>query len=240
MTKVHVLQPEDLYASAAAHVAARAEDSIRASGRFAIALTGGESPGRLYHTLAAQYRERTDWSRWHVFWGDERCVPPEDTASNYRLARETLLSHVPIPEENIHRIHGEEDPHGAAASYEREIRSVFGEAPPAFDLILLGMGADGHVASLFPGSRALQERERLVVANFAPEMKTWRVTFTFPLLNQAKEVLFLVVSPEKRDALHAALKPGIAPVPAAYVRPMSGEVHWYVTPDLGLDEAVAA
>jgi 6-phosphogluconolactonase len=239
MRKVHVLPNEEMYAAAAEHVAARSAERVRETGRFTIALTGGETPGPLYRKLAEDYRDSVDWSRWQVFWSDERCVPPDDKASNFRLAWETLLAHVPIPEENIHRMRGEGDPHGAAASYEREVREAFGADAQMFDIMLLGMGADGHVASLFPGSRAVQESERLVVANFAPELRAWRITFTFPLLNQAREVVFLVASPEKRDALNAALGPDAFDAPAARVRP-AGDIHWYVTPEVGLDEALAA
>ena len=165
---------------AAAFIAGLAVESIAARGRFTIALSGGSTPRPIYARLAAaDHAERIDWGKVHVFFSDERCVPPDDAASNYRMAREALLDHVPLPPANIHRMRGEEDPALAALAYEQDLQGLFRtSAAPAFDLICLGMGDDGHTASLFPGTAALRERERWVVAQYVAVARAWRVTFT--------------------------------------------------------------
>ena len=155
-------------------------------GRFLVALSGGSTPRALHQALVAHYRDLIPWERVQVFWSDERCVPPDDKESNYRMARETLLELVPLPATNIHRMPGERtDYDAAAADYEAEIRQVFGLPPdvlPRFDLILLGMGPDGHTASLFPGTPALHETGKLAAANWVPQQNMERLTFTYPLL----------------------------------------------------------
>jgi 6-phosphogluconolactonase len=178
------------------------------------------------------------WSHTHVFWGDERCVPPDHADSNYRMAREAMLSHVPIPAGQIHRVRGEDrDPAAAAAAYEREMRGSFGVERdlPRFDLVLLGLGPDGHTASLFPSTAALAERERLVVANWVEKFNAWRITMTYPVLNASRVVLFIVSGPEKGEAIRDVLQPGAgAPVlPAALVEAEHGRTLWH------LDEAAA-
>ena len=165
---------------AAAFIAGLAAESIAARGRFTIALSGGSTPRPIYARLAAaDHAARIDWGKVHVFFSDERCVPPDDAASNYRMAREALLDHVPLPPANVHRMRGEEDPALAALAYEQDLQGLFRtSAAPAFDLICLGMGDDGHTASLFPGTAALRERERWVVAQYVAVARAWRVTFT--------------------------------------------------------------
>lgn len=211
--------------------AARAVD---ASGRFTLALAGGRAPAPLYRLLAtAPYAGQVAWTRTHVCWGDERCVPPSDPASNYRMAHEALLRHVPVPVEHVHRMRGELDPLESVAVYERELRRVFPDAaapkaPPRFDLVLLGLGPDGHTASLFPSGTAVQERDRWVMAEFVPSVSMWRLTLTPVVLNAARAVVFLVSGGEKADAVTRVLEGPRDPArwPAQVVAPPEGQVRW--------------
>jgi 6-phosphogluconolactonase len=213
----------DLGAAAADAVAGAAEASVRARGRFTVALAGGTTPRLAYERLAAEpLRGRIDWARTDVFFGDERGVAPDHPESNYRMAREALLDRVPIPADRVHRIRGEDDLDAAARAYEAEVARVFGIAPggppPAFDLVLLGMGPDGHTASLFPGSPALGETRRWFVAVEGPKPPFARVTATLPVLGAAAEVFFLVTGADKAGTLAAvAGRPGPEPLPAARV-----------------------
>lgn len=210
--------------------------AVAAHGRFDLALAGGATPAPLYRALAAEpYVGQIDWRAVHVFWGDERCVPPQHADSNYRMARETLLDHVPIREQHIHRIHGEDDPAQAALAYARALRAHFG-GPPRLDLALLGLGADGHTASLFPHTPALAERRRLAAAVYAAQRDSWRVTLTYPTLNAAAQVIFLVSGIDKADTLRAVLEGPHRPLdlPAQGIRPRSGRLLWLA------DDAAAA
>jgi 6-phosphogluconolactonase len=228
-----------LMQAAAQRFAACAEAAIQAAGRFVVALSGGSTPKRLYALLATEpYAGRVQWSRVHVFWGDERCVPPDDPASNYRTAREALLSRVPVPEGNVHRMRGEDDPGSAAAAYERELREIFvtPDGPPActparrFDLVLLGMGDNGHTASLFPGTPAVRETERWVMAQCVNAVSMWRVTLTPVIINSAAEVTFLVSGGEKAGMLRRVLKGPNMPdaLPAQAIAPGHGRLRWLV------------
>jgi 6-phosphogluconolactonase len=211
---------------AAHRFVARAQEAVAARGRFLVALAGGSTPRGAYELLAGDvFAPRVDWARVHVFWGDERCVPPDHTDSNYRMAREALLDRIPISAGNVHRMRGELVPEAAADAYEAELDEVLG-AEGRFDLVLLGMGVDGHTASLFPGTQALEERERRVAAYYVEKLGAWRVTLTLPALNAARRVLFLVGGAGKRDALNR-VRAG-EPLPAALVRPEEGEVTWLV------------
>ena len=204
---------------------------------FSIVLAGGQTPRLLYETLASEpYLSRLDWNKWNVWWGDERTVPPTDEMSNYRLAAEAMVDKVPIPPERVHRIHGEIGSRAASLSYETEIREHFGEAMPQFDLILLGLGEDGHTASLFPGTQALQETPLAVVPSVAPRPPHDRVTLSLSAINAARRVVFIVVGREKAHALRmviAADQEDAQQPPAALVRPMSGAAQFVV------DEAAA-
>ena len=209
-------------------------------GAFRVALSGGTTPQSLYARLAAEpFRSRVDWERVQVFWGDERCVPPDHADSNYRLAQELLLSRVPVRPDNVFRMRGEAtDPDLAAAEYAGELQTAFGlkrGERPRFDLILLGMGSDGHTASLFPHSPALREVTRLAVAVYVEAVKSYRITLTLPVLNNAASVLFVVSGGDKAERLRAVLggKPSHA-APASMVRPEHGTLHWIV------DRAAAA
>ena len=224
--------------AAAERFVRRAANAIAASGRFAVALSGGSTPRALYTLLAGDpYRARVDWPRVHVFWSDERCVPPDDAASNYRLARESLLDHVAVPAVNIHRIKGEREPAMAAAAYELELRRFFEAESPAstvagcrFDLMLLGMGGDGHTASLFPGTAAIHEKTRWVVAHHVEAVSAWRVTCTPVVINSASEIVFLVCGQDKARMLRRVIQGPYDPdaVPAQVVAPEGGELYWLI------------
>jgi len=203
--------PSALMRAAADEIVSAARAAADERGRFTWALGGGSTPRALYRLLAGDpYRERMPWSAIHFFWGDERHVPPDHPDSNFRMAREAMLDAAPVPPENIHRVRAEEpDAQRAAAEYEAALRSFFVPAPgefPRFDLILLGLGKEGHTASLFPESPVLRERERLVAAPWVEAQKTFRVTLTPPVLNHARRAMFLVSGEEKADALRAVLE----------------------------------
>lgn len=219
--------------------AARAAIETRA--RFTVALSGGSTPKAIFGLLAADEvagRNKISWDKVQVFFGDERHVPPDHPDSNYRMAGEALLSKVPIPPANVHRVRAELDAACAAVEYENELRSTIGSRAgeiPRFDLIMLGMGPDGHTASLFLGSAALQERTALVSANWVEKFNSHRITFTYPLLNAAAEVLFVAGGADKADMLCHVLRgdPSGRSYPAQDVRPASGRLLWLV------DEAAA-
>ena len=228
--------PETLAQRAARRFYEAAEAAIAdpQRGRFLVALSGGSTPRALHRELVEHYRDLIPWERVQVFWSDERCVPPDHPDSNYRMARETLLEQVLLPAANIHRMPGERsDYEAAAADYEKELRQVFGLPPDVllrFDLILLGMGPDGHTASLFPGTAALHETTRLIAPNWVPKLNAERMTFTYPLLNGARQVMFLAAGAEKAEALRDVLSDQckVEDRPASGVRPSEGEVIWLV------------
>ncbi len=218
-----------------------ARDTIAARGQFSLALSGGSTPRSLYELLATpKLASRIDWTRVHLFWGDERCVPAEHPDSNYRMVREALLDHVPIPWGNVHRIVGEDQPDAAARAYEQTLRTFFAtpQGPPerSFDLVLLGMGGDGHTASLFPGTPPVIERQRWVLPNHVTaQREMWRITLTPVVLNAAAEVTFLVSGAGKADRLWEVIAgPAGSPrFPAQVIRPSCGVVHWLVDADAG-------
>ena len=212
---------------AAQHVMMWEASALAERDRFVLALAGGNTPRQTYTLLAtAAFAEQMDWERIHIFWGDERCVPPNHPESNYRMARETLLDHVPIPAANVHRIPGELAPEEAAAAYARELSAVFGADPIRFDVILLGLGSDGHTASLFPGTDALRVDDRPVAANYVPRLESWRITLTLPVINAARHVGFIVSGDHKAEALAAVQAEGA--LPAARIRPDPGELVWLI------------
>ena len=215
--------PEGLAEAAAVEFAARAAEAIKERGRFTVALAGGSTPKATYDILARDYAGRIDWSKVHVFFGDERSVPPDDDDSNYKMAREALLNHVPVG--SMHRMQGELPPDEAAEAYEEELRGFFGpEELPRFDLILLGIGGDGHTASLFPETSALEVHDRLVVANPVLKLETTRITLTVPVINAAHAVYFLVAGEGKADALSHILGGDADPraYPASLIQPQEG------------------
>ncbi|HEY4382491.1 MAG TPA: 6-phosphogluconolactonase [Acidobacteriaceae bacterium] len=195
-----------------------------------VAISGGSTPKAMFALLADRsqpYFARVPWDKLHLFWVDERCVPPTDADSNYRMTNEAMISKVPLPAAQIHRMKGELDPAAAASEYEAELRQEFGAAEPAFDILFLGMGDDGHTASLFPHTAALHELTRLAVANHVPQQKqSWRITLTSPVINHAREVVFLIEGAAKTDVLHEVLLGPYDPEthPSQLIRPESGKL----------------
>ncbi len=215
--------PEELAEAAAREFASRAAEAIRDRGRFAVVLAGGSTPKTTYEILARDYADQIDWANVHVFFGDERAVPPDHGDSNYRMARETLLDHVPVG--SVHRMQGELPPDEAAEAYEQDLLDFFGsEGLPRFDLILLGTGPDGHTASLFPETSALEVHDRWVVANPVLKLDTTRITLTVPVLNAARAVCFLVAGESKAQPVAEILEgnPDPREYPASLIQPQDG------------------
>jgi 6-phosphogluconolactonase len=233
---VHVFDGLDALITAAAHEFVRcARAAVAARGRFTVALSGGSTPKPLYQRLTAEpFRSQVEWSRVEVFWGDERCVPPASTESNYRMAHEAMLAHLPIPKEQIHRMEAERtDRDAAARDYQAVLARAFGVSPdgepPALDLLLMGMGPEGHTASLFPHTTALEEMTRWVVVNFVPKLKAERMTMTRPILNRGREVLYLVAGADKAETLAEVLNGPANPMllPAQLIQP-TGQLVWFL------------
>lgn len=213
-----------------------ARQSVALGDAFKVALAGGSTPRALYHLLAGEiYAPRLPWKETHVYWSDERCVPPTSDESNYRMANEAMLAHVPVPFNQIHRMRGEIDPEEAAREYASLLEEKFDENPPRFDLILLGMGEDGHTASLFPHSQALLDTEHLVAAPYIEKLNSYRLTLTLKAINAASSIIFLAAGENKAEALRAVLeeKGSGREYPAQLVSPARGELLWLV------DEAAA-
>jgi len=224
---------DDLSTAAAVAVVQVAANAIAQHGRCAIVLSGGRTPVTLYTLLATTYRDQVDWASVHLFWGDERWVPPTDPSSNFRMAREALLDHVPCPTDQIHPMPVEaESPDAAAWQYERTLRTFFGDAGAGPDLLLLGMGSDGHTASLFPQSPALEEHTRWVVPAVAPVEPRQRITLTIPVINRASNILLLVAGEDKQSAFAEATSGRADPrrCPVTLVQPAAGHLTWWVTP----------
>lgn len=234
--KIFATPPEMSEAAARLFTATSAE-AVSLRGRFTAALSGGRTPVELYTQLAkAPLASQIPWARVHLLWSDERCVPPNHPDSNYRMVRELLLDHVPIPPANVHRMPGEMDPVEAAARYEEQLREFFiprGNGFPVFDFILLGLGEDGHTASLFPGTRTIRESARWVLGHYVDEQKGWRITLTPPVINAARKVVFIVAGTGKasvlRDILEGPYQPDL--LPAQVVRPDGGELLWMLDRD---------
>jgi 6-phosphogluconolactonase len=209
-----------------------AREAIRERGQFRVAMSGGSTPRRMYRIMAqSDERDEIDWSHVDVFWGDERFVPLDHDDSNFRMCYEELLRALPISRDRYHPVPTDLRPDDAAAAYERTLREVFDigdEAVSEFDLILLGIGDDGHTASLFPGTVALNERERLVVANFVPQQNAMRITMTIPVLINARHVLVLVTGSNKADAVWRAIEgeENLNETPSQILREANGEVIW--------------
>ncbi|MFZ1084869.1 MAG: 6-phosphogluconolactonase [Terracidiphilus sp.] len=215
---------------AAQYFAEMAQEAVAAQGCARFAISGGSTPRAAFELLADPnhpWRNRMPWGDLDLFWVDERCVPPEDAESNYRMTREALLDQVPMSPEQIHRIEGELEPEEAAARYESELRNCFrleGAEMPRFDLVALGMGNDGHTASIFPHTTAVQEMSRLVAANHLPQKDAWRITLTWPVINHARSVFFLVAGREKAQVLREVLMGPNDPerLPSQLIWPASG------------------
>lgn len=217
--------PQALAQEAAGRIVEAARRQIEQNKSFTLGLSGGSTPKALYELLAStDHRQRIDWPHVEIYFTDERCVPPDDAQSNYRMAAEALLSKVPIPAEKVHRMRGEIDPQQAAIEYGRMLKDRFGDM--GLDMALLGMGDDGHTASLFPGTEALKETEHRVMANFVPRMNSWRLTMTAPFLNRSWEVLALITGSGKAQRVAQVLEsePGSTEFPIQLIDPPLGQV----------------
>ena len=220
--------------AAAAHFVDCAGEAIADHGYFTVVLAGGSTPRATYQVLATvEYAPRIQWEKVHVFWGDERCVAPTHEDSNYRMAFDMMLRHSPIPVRQIYRMEGEVEPKQAAQDYENRLQSFFGGKSPRFDLVLLGLGDDGHTASLFPGTKALRETKRWVIDNYVRKLSAWRLTMTARLINQAANVTFLVSGKGKAQVLQRVLAGRYTPeeVPAQIIRPERGQLRWLMDAD---------
>jgi 6-phosphogluconolactonase len=232
MNKIKVFeQAELLFEATANHILELSESAIAKKGSFTVALSGGNTPKNLYELLAQpSYSKKINWKKTFVFWGDERCVPASDEENNSHMAFIALLNNVPIPAENIFPVPVNFEPAKAAGRYEHMIKTFFKDADPAFDLVLLGLGNDGHTASLFPGNAILLEKKALVKEVYLPEKNMYRVSFTPTLINKAKHVLFLVTGKEKsliiKKIFSASAKQQT--FPAQLVKPVSGDLYWFL------------
>jgi 6-phosphogluconolactonase len=231
----HVLvydTPEQVALAAAERFVAYAQEAIVDRSVFSVALAGGNTPTRVYELLASiPFKNLIEWSRVHLFFGDERCVPPQHPDSNYGMVYTTLISKIEIPSANVHRIIGEGNPDEDAAAYEIELRAFFGNVSwPRFDLVLLGMGDDGHTASLFPGTDAVKEEVKWVVATRMEQLKQDRITLTVPVLNHAAHVVFLVTGQGKAKRLSEVLRhrPNADRLPAQLIQPVDGTLEWLI------------
>jgi len=232
---VYVLPNGDALArDAAAQVAAAGKAAVAKKGAFSIALSGGSTPKVMYGLLAAEpLRSQIDWGRWEIYWGDERCVPPDHSDSNYKMASDAMLSRVPIPPANVHRMRGEIEPEAAAREYGELLRDKFGEG--SLDLVLLGMGPDGHTLSLFPGTTALDEKKHRCVSNWVQKFSTYRVTMTAPFVNKAAKVMVIVGGADKRQRVKEVLEGPYDPqrLPIQLIDPEAngGELIWLMDAD---------
>jgi 6-phosphogluconolactonase len=222
---------EDISQNAAQILVEAAQLAIKARGRFSLVLSGGNTPRRLYEILAkSPYREQMPWKNTHVFWGDERCVPAEDERNNAHMARQILLDQVPIPDEQIHPIASTLTPLKAAENYQDTLKEYFRGNSVAFDLVLLGLGENGHTASLFPGTAVLDEKRYWVSEVYVANLRMWRVTLTAPILNQARKTIFLVSGASKAWVLDQVINGPRQPkqLPAQLIQPQNGELLWLV------------
>jgi len=229
---------DDLEQAVTAKICDVISHSLKQKDRCFIVLSGGETPRAVYHRLGNnQDFASIDWNRVHIFFSDERAVPPGHQQSNYGMLEREWFSHASIPSQNIHRVHGELDPAAAASLYEEEIKKVFGKNPIAFDLVLLGVGADGHTASLFPGMESVLEKKALILPVFAHQLKVWRITMTVSLLNVGSEVVFFASGRKKASIIHRVLKvknPDIQ-LPASLIQPRKGSICWMIDKEAALE-----
>ena len=222
--------PQRLAHAAAEVFAKYSSDGVAARGVARIAISGGSTPKRMLALLAEEpFRSQIDWEKLRLYWVDERCVPADHADSNYRMTREQLLSKVPLAEENVFRMEGELNPEDAASRYEATLRNSFrleGAEAPAFDLVLLGMGDDGHTASIFPNTSAIDAMGTLVAANHVPQKDSWRITLTWPVINHGRRVVFLVEGAAKAEVLREVLLGSYDPdrLPAQLIRPENGQI----------------
>jgi 6-phosphogluconolactonase len=224
-----VIRTKNFVDGAAGFILEKSRKAIAERNEFRIALSGGNTPAPVYARIAIEARD-LPWELIRFTFGDERCVQPDDPQSNFRMARENLFVSAAVPEKSIMRMRGEIDPQTAAQEYQDQLDAIateHGEPIYQHDLILLGLGDDGHTASLFPGTAALEEMTHRVVANFVPKLNAWRLTFTFPLINHARQILFLVGASKSPRLIERVLE-GDQQFPAARVNPSAGEVTWMI------------
>ena len=228
---IHIFDTDELAKAVAEFIVKIANEAIDTSGRFVISLSGGHTPKTLYGVLCTEpYQGRIAWNKTFVFWGDERCVSSDDAQNNARMAKIFLLDHVDIPQSNIYPVPVDLPPEKAAAAYENSIKQFFGNEQPCFDLILLGLGENGHTASLFPGTDVLFEHTHLIKEVFVPEQKMYRITMTADLINKAWNVIFLVAGVEKAAILNTVLTHSYQPeqFPAQLIKPVNGKLSWFI------------
>ena len=222
--------PASLAESAAHQFIELGNDAIQKKGVFYTALAGGSTPKATYTLLGSkEFAPQLDWSKVHIFWGDERCVPPDDPDSNYLMAYQALIKKIPIPTKNVHRMRAELEPLEAADKYDQELQTTLGD-PPQLDLVHLGMGDDGHTASLFPGTKAISENKRLAAANFVQKLNDWRITLTPVMINQAHNISFIVAGPNKSQTLRKVLEEKYDPhvLPSQIIHPTAGSLTWLI------------
>lgn len=236
--KLHIYKsPEDLSIAVAEWVTDYIQSVLSKNNRFTIALSGGSTPQKLHTLLAASpYKEKIDWTKMHIFWGDERAVPFTDDRNNAKMAYDSLLNHLPVPAEQIHIMRTDIDPEASAAAYEKILHSYFDETDTSFDLVLLGMGDDGHTLSLFPGTEIVHEKTAWTKAFFLQAQDMYRISLTAPIVNKSASVAFLATGKNKSKTLEQVLEGAIQPdlYPSQLIKPVNGELNWFV------DEAAAA
>ena len=224
-----VIRTKNFVVDATDFILGQAHKAIGERNEFRIALSGGNTPRPVY-TRLAEVAHDLSWELVRITFGDERCVPPDDPQSNFRMARETLFASAGVPEASILRMRGEIDPQIAASEYEDDLDVLAAQRREQIyqhDLILLGLGDDGHTASLFPATAGLEEMQRKVIANFVPKLNSWRLTFTFPLINHARQICFLVGAAKKTDLIERVLD-GDPQLPASRIKPVGGDVTWFI------------
>jgi 6-phosphogluconolactonase len=233
------LDKNELGSAAAEAFVKAANEAISKRDRCTVGLSGGHTPPLLYEQITGAYKSKVDWSKVHFFMSDERCVPPDHKDSNWGMADRLLFSPLKIKEDNLHPLENQaSDPKGSAEAYEQMIRQLFGVSKteiPSFDIIQLGMGPDGHTASLFPGTAALKEEKRLVVDNFVQKLESYRITFTFPMLNHARHIIFMLEGAEKSHVFAEAVQTELTHFPVQRVQPVDGDVVWFTDTDSARD-----
>jgi 6-phosphogluconolactonase len=231
MNQIEIFSDSTILAHAVVkHFIEQARTAVETKKRFSVALAGGSTPQLSYQLLTKpEYKSQVDWSKIHIFWGDERCVPPDDNQSNFHMASKAFLDKVPIPTSNVYRMEGERKPSVAANRYQDFLVDFFGDNVQ-FDLVLLGMGADGHTASLFPGTEAVRKTSGFVTANYIEKLSTWRITLTPSAINNALNIAFLVAGGNKADTLHKVLKGKYIPdlYPSQIIKPLHGKLIWFI------------
>jgi 6-phosphogluconolactonase len=219
----------ELFKNAAEYICSLINYFINDFNKCTLVLSGGKTPKKLFEILSGTYRESVNWSKVYFFWGDERCVPPDDSESNFRMANEYLLSKINVPKENIFRIPSEKPPAEAAEEYEQNMRSFFGDKSfPSFDIVLLGIGNDGHTASLFPETEVLEIKDKWTAAVYVEKLKSQRITLTYPVFNNSKNILLLADGKSKSDIIGHAYTDKNAGLPVQKINPSEGKFIWFL------------